>query len=586
MEYFGILAPQLGLKEDFPSIFLKNAHLKEGMNFMFDKGLIQRFRLRDKLFTPLLPDAILKYHLYEQRAGGANWFLMVLTKSDICYWDIAEDRYLFVTPQYAVDTASFLLGDATVSFGGGASTANLKSGDYITIGTTYSSDDKWYEILSITNDTELELTEDYAEANSGAVAYKARQTYAGTDTDYWSCVTFENQFYATNNGIGVVQEWPGTNQMVDITGLTDKYKYLYVFERHLLAINETNTPLPQEIASSDLGNAAVWGSGDGTLFYVDSSYQLTGAALVKGFLTIFTEKEIFRAWYVGGTLIYNNEKVVSGVGCSAPRSIVEGTGIVGCYFYSNDNKFRHYTGFSWDSISDNMLPTTASFHPTYEPNIQGLFVWEYNHIIWACPSSESSGYLDRLLVYDLDPGINQWAECEVDISCLGAFLSETTYTWATLPFASWDDWNWPRWDSRFEIANSPFVLAGGYDGYTWRLNFSDMDNAVEYNSYFRLVTDLMNKGGLHYRKRILELQVFVKYRSGKTLAIKVGRDDSGLSNCGSGSIALDGSASVGKVLRVVLPCDDSGHWFDYEFSSTGFYQFLGVIFGFDVIGER
>ena len=586
MEYFGILAPQFGLKEDFPSIFLKNAHIKSGMNFMFDRGVIQRFRLRDKLFSPLLPDPILKYHLYEQRASGSNWFLMVLTKSDICYWDIANERYAFITQQYATGTASFVLNDATVTFAGGADTANLKAGDYISIGTTYSSDDTWYEIKSITDTTHVELTTNYAGANTGAVAYKARVTYAGADTDYWSCVTFEDKFYATNNGIDTIQEWPGSNLAVDITGLVEKYKYLYVYEGHLLAINETSTPLPQEIASSDLHDATTWGSGDGTLFYIDSSYQLTGAALVRGFLTIFTEKEIFRVWYAGGTLIYNNENVVRGVGCKAPHSIIEGTGLVGCFFYANDSKFHHYTGLSWESISDNMLPTTASFSPTYEDHIQGLYVSEYNHILWACPSSESSGYLDRLLVYDLDPGEAQWAECDVDISCLGSYLSETTYTWTTLPFATWDDWNWPRWDSRFEIAAAPFILAGGYDGYTWRLNFSDVDGSTAYNSYFRFVTDLMNKGGLHYRKRVLELQIFVEYRSGEDLTVKVSREGGGLSNCGLGSIDLDDHGNSGQIIRVVLPCDDSGNWFEYEFSSTKFYKFLGVIFGYDVIGER
>ena len=45
--YFGTLAPQLGLKTDFPSIFLKNAHIPEGLNFMFDNGAIRSFRLRE-----------------------------------------------------------------------------------------------------------------------------------------------------------------------------------------------------------------------------------------------------------------------------------------------------------------------------------------------------------------------------------------------------------------------------------------------------------------------------------------------------------------------------------------------------------
>lgn len=584
MEYFGILSPDIGLKEDFPSILLKDAAITDGENFMFQEGAIQRFRLRDKLFSPLLPDRILKYHLYEQRAGGSNWFLMCLTKSDICYWDNANTRYAFLTQQYATGTASFVLNDATVTFAGGADTANLKAGDYITIGTTYSSDDTWYEILSITDGTHVELTADYAEANSGAVAYKARVTYAGADTDYWSCVTFENEFFATNNGVDLIQRWTGSSLCVNISNLAVKYRYLYVFERHLLCLNDVTNTLPQKGQGSDLGDASDWSTGDATTFNLDTDYPIVGSGIVKGFWIILTEKDIYTLWYAGGTLIYNNERVERGIGCKAPHSIIERDD--GLYFYASDSKFRFFTGFSWDSISDNLAPTTLSFHPTYEPLIQGIFVEEYNQLLWACPSSESTGYLDRLLAYDMDAkGINQWAKCDVDVSCLGTYLSETTYTWATLPFSAWDDWNWPTWHSRFGIAGSPFILAGGYDGYTYRLYFTDTDAGSAYTSYFRLKTDLMQKGGLHYRKRVLELQVFVRKRSSATMTVKCGEDDGGLENCGGGSISLD-SDSEKKILRVTLPCDNAANWFEYEFSSTNFYQFLGVIFGYDLIGER
>lgn len=545
---------------------------------MFNQGAIQRFRLRDKLFTPLLPDRILKYHLYKQRAGGVNWFLMVLTKRDICYWDSAESRYAFLTQQYAVGTASFVQGDATVTAGGGANFTNLKAGDFITIGATYSSDDTWYEVLSVAADT-LELTTNYAGANTGAVAYKARKTYAGTNTDYWSCVTYENKFYATNNGIDYVQEWPGSNLCVDITNLVDKCRYLYEYEGHLLAINLVTGTYPQRIKGSDLANATNWTTGDATTFDVKSVHPLKGAAIVKGFLILFTEESIHKYWYVGGTLIYNGEKIVDGIGCKAPHSIIERD--TGCFFYANDNKFRFFTGFSWDSISDNIFPKTSAFSPTYEEYIQGIFVKEYNQLLWACPSSESEGYLDRLWTFDLDGA--QWSESDVDISCLGSYLSEDTYTWATLPYATWDDWNWSSWDSRFNIAGAPYILAGGYDGYTYRLNFTDTDAGASYNSYFCLETDLMQKGGLHYRKRITELQIFVKKRSEGTLTVKCSREGSGFTDAGAGSISLNGTPDI---LKVRLPCDDSGSWFRHEFSSTGFYEFLGVIFQFSVIGER
>jgi hypothetical protein len=71
---------------------------------------------------------------------------------------------------YTTGKAQFTNGDATVVGSSGTLwLANLKAGDKIqpTSGT-------WYEVLSVTSDTQLELTTNFAEATTLAVDYKAR----------------------------------------------------------------------------------------------------------------------------------------------------------------------------------------------------------------------------------------------------------------------------------------------------------------------------------------------------------------------------------------------------------------------------
>ena len=67
---------------------------------------------------------------------------------------------------YTTGTATFVNGDATVEFGGGA---DVTSYDDCIIRVL--STGKWYTIDSITDSDTLELTAPFAEANTGAVAY-------------------------------------------------------------------------------------------------------------------------------------------------------------------------------------------------------------------------------------------------------------------------------------------------------------------------------------------------------------------------------------------------------------------------------
>jgi hypothetical protein len=82
-------------------------------------------------------------------SGTGNW-------SDTNHW--AE--------YYTTGTATFVNGDATVEFGGGA---DVTSYDDCIIRVL--STGKWYTIDSITDSDTLELTAPFAEANTGAVAY-------------------------------------------------------------------------------------------------------------------------------------------------------------------------------------------------------------------------------------------------------------------------------------------------------------------------------------------------------------------------------------------------------------------------------
>src|SRR3990167_5112934 len=101
---FGILSPDFGIKQDYPSILLKDAFMPDNPddidNVWFKDGEIHSIRKRVKEFSKQLDDPIL--HVNQFWKKDETFKLMLATKRDILYRDAANDRYAFVTPQYAV----------------------------------------------------------------------------------------------------------------------------------------------------------------------------------------------------------------------------------------------------------------------------------------------------------------------------------------------------------------------------------------------------------------------------------------------------------------------------------------------------
>lgn len=455
---------------------------------------------------------------------------------------------------------------------GGDWADQLNAADFLTIGTTYSTADTWYEVASVQNDTELTLTAVYAGSTAYQQAYQARQTYTGTATDYWRPATMEltDEWLATN-GVDNLQTYSGSGQAADTAGNPPKCRQLTVYEGYLVLgdVTDGGNRFPQRLQWPNHATTTGWATGDSGALEIDGIGVLAGFARLQGFLLAFSERAIDKLWIVTGETVFEKKRAVEGIGCWAPNSIIETDG--GVYFWSPDNTFRFFTGFTWEPISARLETFLKNLHPDYEMDIQSVYNEEFDLCLWAVPSSASTGRLDTLLIYD--PSEDTWGISDLDIASLGSYQVETQLTWDTLAYTDWDSWPWDKWDTRLGLANAPVDLMGGYDGALYRVFGADTDDGAAYTGKFTLSTDLGNKKAIHLRKRVLFVDIYAMNEGTGTLSFNISPDYAGFQALGS--VSLAGSATI---LRQRIATDVSFFNALVQGYASNKFRFLGIIF--------
>ncbi len=126
------------------------------------------------------------------------------------------------------------------------------------------------------------------------------------------------------------------------------------------------------------------------------------------------------------------------------------------------------------------------------------------------------------------------------------------------------------------------VLISDYSGYSYKAQAARTDNGVVYTSYFVISTDLTNKQGLAYYKRILDLWLYFKNQISGTVTIEVKRDSEPTWQ-DVGEVTLYGAE---EILLKHLATDIRGKHFLFKISSTNDFKFLGVMIESLLEGDR
>jgi len=260
------------------------------------------------------------------------------------------------------------------------------------------------------------------------------------------------------------------------------------------------------------------------------------------------------------------------------------------YAFCSDNTFRMLTISSWEIASKNVAEIVRNIAFAYKENIQGVYNVEYGLMMWLIPNKESNGKLNQILTYDINE-TGAWGTVAVEGYCFGVVTPESSVTWDTLPFTSWQSWSWEQWD--FFSSTGGFVLTNVSDdeGYVFNLFQSELDDGATYVRSFVLGTDFEGQRGMGKFKRLYKAEAFFKSEatSPKTVNMEIKHDEEASWQPHQHVIpkSIINASNNFTVVEFWFNTDKVARNFWMRFFAENAFRFLGVILYFDPdCGER
>jgi hypothetical protein len=590
-----VFSPDKGLDTVTPSILLSESATSEMKDVAFKYGEVRRYQKRLELFeSESIGDAVLAQYRFEQASFDKTWF-MYFTAKDVIYRDQVNDKFVYLTPSYSEGTVS---GASTISGTqftldftlptGQSLISSLKAGDYIKLGSATDPEvtDTWYRVDSV-DDIDTITCDGVLPSGYSPTAddYYVRSTFSGTNNDYWCVDTFFEEVIATNNGVDYPIKWDGTTDTTEIITEEFKCKWLSSFGGRIVASNliSGGNSFPINQRWSGLADSTDWGgtgSDAGERQEINGSGYIVKTFLYRDFLYIVKSTSIQRMWAVSSADIFQSKAVRNDLGTESAHSFIIYRDVV-YFFCTQDNTFRRFDGY-YDSILSTGIDSLArGITSASRKIVQGAYVQSERQLCWAIPY-ENSTTLSHVLISDLDYKDSPWSLIEMDSTCFGTYETVDNLTWNTLPYASWDSWDWESWLEDEGGAESQLDTISDSTGGVYILNGSRQDKGVDYRSSIVFNVDMGSKRKLSTVKRFLKLQLYMRDGTG-TVELAVKKDNENEWQPIDETI----NQEQGNDINIIeVPVDFTAKSFQLELSSYYNFGLIGMIFWYVDIGDR
>ena len=167
-------------------------------------------------------------------------------------------------------------------------------------------------------------------------------------------------------------------------------------------------------------------------------------------------------------------------------------------------------------------------------------------------------------------------------------LQSNTYYWIRAYAVNTIGTSYSNW-IQFQTAAEGIIPRGtkinicsDYSGYTYRLMRAETDDGYPYTAYFVISTDLANKQGLAYYKRILDLWLYFNKEDSGTADVYVKRDSEPEWQA-VGTVSLTGDEDI---IIKHLATDIRAKHFLFKIEANNHFEFLGMLFEFVRGGYR
>lgn len=493
-----VVAPNLGLYLDRPALLVPERGCSAMMNVRINNAQL----VHDNMGWTQFPSADAPLNLDGKpvtlidsfTARDATTKTIFGNTTDLFEWDDANSVALYLTPTYVTGTVDVTNGSATVTGAGTSWDSNLKAGDFISIGSTTerSRTATWYEVETVDSDTQLTLTDVYAEATASGQVYTARMVFTGDVNSTFHTETFfgataltsgsdGDRWYATN-GIDPIVAWDGSSDTVyrpdlgsgtlETTSTLRRFKNVMLYiaprvsgELRTFSIRTSAIGQPENVATLEASEFIVH----------DGSDPLIAAEQIGELMAIYSRQSITLAQYVGPPLMYVFRTAVTGKGLVGQRALAKFPDHH--LFLGADSMYR------FDGVAARPWAThvwrevTRQISPQRTHMILPFFDESRGELHWVTPLNSDADtddgapeiaytlhYLEDVGEQNPDP----YTRRELPATSVGNYQRSTTLTWDQLTEA-WTSYNF-RWNDQFFQATFPFVLYGDIDGNIYTLN--------------------------------------------------------------------------------------------------------------------
>lgn len=612
MKRYGIYAPVLGEREDFPTILLRNAVTSDNTNIQIWNGEIRKTKLRS-------PELLRTAHEIVSLNTSSDTIEVTGTDTGnvTAHYGIGANITVYDTSgnyeQHTLSTTSTYNGTSTVLEVSGDITGSTPTGfvfneedvgsvdpsnvDFLKVKFPDGNPAMRYErfILSAGNERLVGFTKKHIYYwDTVLTKWQVIFTSSEEDCTYWDADQYGDNLVATNNKDRPIY-WDGNTantfenldtQYADSTSeYIAKAKFINSYRNYLFLGNVelgNGTRYQHHIYWSNIGEGVLADgfrqdqSKDAGYAHVSGRGEITGGfGQWQGYLVVFKRFSHRKFWYVTGDIPFEQDELSPDVGCAAPGSVgYDKDGEL--YYYGSDKSFRN---ISQGKISQGIDNTARNIKPSLLEEMRYTYIDEYDELRWAVPYGNDAEANNKILVYKE----GRWdSDIDIAVTAFGKYSRQDEYLWDTLPFNSWDEWGWDSWDDVNASTDFPIDLCSDADGFTYELHGTYKDNKSAYNSSFVLTTDLADKTALPYFKRIHQIYVYIRKETSGTLALYIKKDNEPYFQS-IGSVSLTGTQ---EILRARLAVDVRARHFLIKLLGTAKFNFIGMEFEFELAGER
>ncbi|MHA1401151.1 MAG: ubiquitin-activating E1 FCCH domain-containing protein [Candidatus Heimdallarchaeaceae archaeon] len=212
--------------------------------------------------------------------------------------------------------------------------------------------------------------------------------------------------------------------------------------------------------------------------YIDAptNEAIVSAAYIKDSLIVFFERSTWQLRYTGNEVLpFIWERINEELGAESTFSPVQfdkGVLAVG------DKAIITSNSIGVERIDQRIPDEVFNFHNDNQgaTRVHGIRDFYKKMVYWTFPNDDpNETYPDRILALNYDEG--SYSIFKNSFTCFGTMQFAIDYTWATLPYASWADWNIP-WSSPVGQSYFPEIIAGNQVGFVLNLSTDRVENSI------------------------------------------------------------------------------------------------------------